>query len=194
METESLLLKKFIGYLKELPDVRREAGQRHQQDFVLMIVLFATMSGYIGYRAIGDFIEKHHKDLIALFKPKKNRVPSYSTVRRVLMHLNPKSFHQAYQKWLEDVRTVRGMREENAGEANRWHAVDGKAVRGANRLSETDYTHLVSIFATFDKVVVDSEKVNAKTNEIPCVQEMIEQSDLEGVIFTIDALHCQKKL
>ena len=90
METENLLLKNFISYLNELPDIRRGAGQRHQQDFVLMIVLFATMSGYIGYRAIGTFIKKHNKDLIELFKPKKNRVPSYSTVRRVLMQLNPK--------------------------------------------------------------------------------------------------------
>ena len=193
METESLLLKNFIEYLNELPDVRRKAGQRHQQDFVLMIVLFATMSGYIGYRAIGAFIVKHRKDLITLFKPDKDRIPSYSTVRRVLMKLKPKSFHQAYQKWLGDVRTARAAEAENTEEANRWHSVDGKAIRGANRLSETDYTHLVSIFATFDKVVVDSEKVEAKTNEIPCVQEMIEQSDLKGVIFTIDALHCQKK-
>ena len=100
-----LLLKKFIGYLNELPDVRRTAGQRHSQDFVLMIVLFATMSGYIGYRAIGSFIVKHRKDLIALFKPKKDRVPSYSTVRRVLMKLNSKSFLQAYQKWLHAKNT-----------------------------------------------------------------------------------------
>ena len=147
METESLLLKKFIGYLNELPDVRRTAGQRHSQDFVLMIVLFATMSGYIGYRAIGSFIVKHRKDLIALFKPKKDRVPSYSTVRRVLMKLNSKSFLQAYQKWLDEVRLSKAVREENeAEESNRWYAVDGKAIRGANRLSETDYIHLVHLF------------------------------------------------
>ena len=61
MKTESLLLKKFIEYLNELPDVRRKAGQRHHQNFVLMIALFATMSGYIGYRAIGSFIVKHRE-------------------------------------------------------------------------------------------------------------------------------------
>ena len=193
MKTESLLLKKFIEYLNELPDVRRKAGQRHHQNFVLMIALFATMSGYIGYRAIGSFIVKHREDLIALFKPDKDRVPSYSTVRRVLMKLNAKSFQQAYQKWLADVRSARATAAENIADVSPWHAVDGKAIRGANRLNETHYTHLVSIFATFDKVVVDSEKVAAKTNEIPCVQQMIESSDLQGVIFTIDALHCQKK-
>jgi hypothetical protein len=132
------------------------------------------MSGYIGYRAIGDFMLKHRKELIALFKPKKDRIPCYSTVRRVLMNLDSKAFFQVYQKWLSDVRTAKTMEaNEEKEEATRWHAVDGKAIRGANRLSETDYTHLVSIFATFDKVVVDSEKVAAKTNKIPCVHKMV---------------------
>lgn len=193
METESQLLKEFIAQLTELPDVRRTAGQRHSQDFILLIVLFATMSGYIGYRAIGIFIKKHREELIKLFKPKKERVPSFSTVRRILMELDPKRFHQAYVQWLEQVRIAKACEEENRKQANSWHAVDGKAVRGANRLSQGHYTHLVSIFAVFDKLVVDSEKVEQKTNEIPCVQSMIEKSDLEGVIFTMDALHCQKK-
>jgi len=54
--------------------------------------------------------------------------------------------------------------------------------------------HLVSIFSSFEKIVVDVDKVENKSNEIPCVQKLIQATDLEGVIFTIDALHCQKKI
>ena len=60
-------------------------------------------------------------------------------------------------------------------------------------MSEDGDVHLVSIFSVFDKMVIDSAKVAEKSNEIPCVQKMIQDSDLEGVIFTLDALHCQKK-
>jgi len=34
---------------------------------------------------------------------------------------------------------------------------------------------------------------NGKSSEIPAVQKMIEVFDLKDVIFTMDALHCQKK-
>ena len=35
-------------------------------------------------------------------------------------------------------------------------------------------------------------KINTKKeNEIPTVRELIQLLDLEGVIFTLDALHCQ---
>lgn len=193
MQTESPLLNKFLSQLNDLEDARRTVGQRHSQRFVIMIVLFATMSGYIGYRAIGIFIKKHSKELIEIFKPKKERVPSYSTVRRILMQLKPKSFQHIYQNWLEEIRLLSKDVTQATKEERRWYSIDGKAIRGANQMSKEDYTHLVSIFSNFEKIVVDSEKVQQKTNEIPCVQKMIENSDLKGVIFTLDALHGQKK-
>ncbi len=35
---------------------------------------------------------------------------------------------------------------------------------------------------------------NKKQSEIVAVQDLLELLDLSGVIFTMDALHCQKKL
>lgn len=193
METDNIILNDFIFSLKKLEDVRCRSGQRHSQSFVLLIVLFATMSGYIGYRAIGAFIKKHELDLIRLFKPKKERVPSYSTVRRILMKLNPDSLQTTYEKWIAKVRLAKTSDASNESQKACWYSVDGKAIRGANKRSKTDYTHLVSIFSVFEKIVVASDKVGQKTNEIPCFQQMIEDTDLQGVIFTLDALHCQKK-
>ena len=193
METEINLLNKFLSRFGSLADIRRGEGQRHKQEFVLMIVLLATMSGYLGYRAIGDFIEKHKSSLVNIFKPPKGRVPSFSTVRRILIAINAEAFKLIYQEWLEDVRQAKVSSTEVINGRQNWHSVDGKTVRGANQMREEDHVHLVSIFSFFDKVAVDSAKVEDKTNEIPCVQKMIQESDLQGVIFTFDALHCQKK-
>lgn len=193
MRTDNLLLNNFLSKLSELEDIRRGEGQRHKQEFVLMIVLLSTMSGYLGYRAIGDFIIKHKSELIKLFKPKKDRVPSFSTVRRVLMGINPLSFQAIYEDWLSKIRDSKATTSAKQSESVRWHPIDGKAVRGANKASDENYTHLVSIFSAFDKVVVGSAKVDLKSNEIPCIQKMIQESGLQGVIFTVDALNCQKK-
>ena len=203
MQVENALLNDFIERLNSLEDIRRGEGQRHDHSFALLIVMLATMSGYNGYRAIGDFIQKHAKQLIEEFKPKKSRIPSFSTVRRILIALDPVSFNLVYQEWLCEVKKAKALLTQSEEEADKngevakdngdWRAVDGKTVRGANSMSKEAYIHMVSIFSSYEKIVTDSAKVAKKSNEIPCVQEMIQVSDLQGVIFTLDALHCQKK-
>ena len=53
--------------LKRVKDPRRGAGQRHSIDVVLMITIMATMSGYLGYIAIGDFSKRYKQELIKYF-------------------------------------------------------------------------------------------------------------------------------
>ncbi|MEM0992563.1 MAG: transposase family protein, partial [Bacteroidota bacterium] len=81
MEIKNEALSSLVKSFEELPDNRRKQGQRHDQSVVLMIVLFSTMSGYLGYRAMGDFVKKHKAELVELLKVKKTRLPSFSTIR-----------------------------------------------------------------------------------------------------------------
>lgn len=185
MQIENRILAALQSQLDTLDDPRRGQGKRHRQGFVLLIVLLATISGYLGYRAMEDFLAKHHAQLLTLFQPEKGRIPSYSTVRRVLMGVDFQQFTQIYKNWIAHHLP---RQPERAGE--HWMSVDGKSLRGT---ASPDYVHLVSIFSSFDKVVLDTGVVDRKSNEIPLVQRMIAESGLKEVIFTIDALHCQKK-
>lgn len=54
----------LIARLKQVKDFRTSDGQRHPLWLVLLIVLMGTMSGYIGYRGLGDFVKRHHSALI----------------------------------------------------------------------------------------------------------------------------------
>ncbi len=187
MQIENRILAALLSQLDTLDDPRRGQGKRHRQALVLLIVLLATISGYLGYRAIEDFLTKHQAQLRTLFQPDKGRIPSYSTVRRVLMGVDFQQFTQIYKNWIAHHLP---RQPERAGE--HWMSVDGKSLRGTAS-PEADYVHLVSIFSSFDKVVFDTGKVDRKSNEIPLVQRMIAESGLKAVIFTMDALHCQKK-
>lgn len=188
MPIENPILAALQAQLDQLDDPRRGQGKRHRQGFVLLLVLLATMSGYLGYRALEDFLDKHRVALIVLFQPEKGRIPSYSTVRRVLMRLDFAQFTQIYQQWMAQYLPPAPDQEPAQQE---WVGIDGKTLRGS--ALEEAYVHLVSIFSTFDKRVLDLGKVQHKSNEIPLVQQMIAASGLHGVIFTLDALHCQKK-
>lgn len=76
-----------------------------------------------------------------------------------------------------------------------WVAIDGKAIGGTLQGASTSYQHftsLVSFFSHTQKEVIAQGKVNAKSNEIPLVRQLLKNLDLENRVLTLDALHCQK--
>jgi len=171
--------------LKEIKDERRGAGQRHSIDVVLMITIMATMSGYIGYRAIGDFTKRYKKELIKYLKVEKDRLPAFATTRRVLMGIDYDMFADIFEQWIGQY-----LKQEK----KQWVSIDGKAIKGTKQKEEDlKLAHLVTFFNSDSKEIVLARKTATKSNEIPLVQEMIETFPFKDMIFTLDALHCQKK-
>ena len=82
--TSKDLDKSLIDYLKQIPDERKAGGRRHPLWLILLIMILGIMSGYWGYRGLGRFVERHRRQLIETLKIRQARVPSYSTIRRVM--------------------------------------------------------------------------------------------------------------
>jgi hypothetical protein len=180
--------RSIIDYLSNLTDRRRGAGRRHSQETVLLIVLMALMSGYYGYRSIGDFIERNRTDLLSHLRPPKSRLPTFFTVRRVLMNIDFDEFSQQFYAWSTQYIDL---------QPGEWISIDGKAIGGTVKDQPSSYqnfVNLVSIFVSRQKMVLANAKViNSKESEIPVVRQLIETLHLKDAVFTLDALHCQKK-
>ena len=175
-------LRKELATLK---DKRRGQAQQHKIDVVLMITIMATMSGYQGYRAIGDFAQRYKKQIVKYLELEKDRVPAYATVRRVVQEIDHKKFGDIFTKWMKHY-----MRKSNS----QWIAVDGKAIKGTKQKEEDKkLAHLVSFFASDSQEILIARKTADKSNEIPLVQEMMKEFPLKDMIITLDALHCQTK-
>jgi hypothetical protein len=71
----------------DLPDVRKASGKRHQMALCLTLFTLAV-TGNRGFLAIGDWLKSYRSELIERFNPSKQRLPSYSTIRRVLLTLD----------------------------------------------------------------------------------------------------------
>ena len=181
--------KSIVEYLRVIPDKRRGAGQRHDQTFILLIVLMGTMSGYRGYRGMGDFIERNEDDLLRYFKPKKNRLPSFDTVRRVIQDIDFEALSKQFHKWALQYVDI---------SKSEWISIDGKAIAGtmsACHDNKQRFINLVSLYCSKQKIVIGNAFVdNSKESEMPAVRQLIEALDIKDVTFTLDALHCQKKL
>lgn len=167
----------------ELEDKRRGQGRRHPIDITLLVVILSTMSGYFGYRAIGDFTKRYQKELIEYLKPNKNRLPSYSTIRRVILNLDVRQFKKIFEEWVSIYFIKDGKK---------WVSIDGKTIKGSKE-EDKRLAHLVSIFASDSKDILMHRKTDDKSNEIPTVQELLKEFPLKDMIITIDAMHTQKE-
>lgn len=173
--------------LLELQDFRRPQGRMHELRLILIIVIMATMSGFQGLRAMGDFVKKNKQELTDLFKTKNDRLPSHQTIGRALQYLDFDKFNHIFHGWVIKQVVIKDQD---------WLSIDGKAIKGTvsnpnNKWQE--FTSLISIFLSKQKQSIKTGRINhGKNCEISKVQEMIKILKLENVIFTLDALHCQK--
>lgn len=174
----------------ELPDPRRSSGQRHTQALCLSLFTLAITAGNKGFLAIGDWLKAYKDELIALFQPPKNRLPSYSTIRRLLLHLD-------YQQYSACLARFFGI-EPLPGETI---ATDGKVLRGSYQIEEDNRLStphpaimLVSAYIVERGLILEPVEVDSKSNEITALPELIKLLALNGVVFAFDAINTQKKL
>ena len=110
--------------LKKIRDFRTGKGRRHPLWLILLLVIMGTMSGCLGYRALGDFVKRHKQSLVEILEIPKKRVPSYSTIRRVMMRVDFEELTQVFNSWASEYV------ELNRSE---WLATDGKSIKATGR-------------------------------------------------------------
>lgn len=179
--------KNLYELFSEITDHRRGQGKMHKLDFLLIIATMSIMSGYYSLRSMDDFVKKNSQELIAMFKPKNDKLPSFNTMARALRKMDFNKLNKIFYQWANNYVEVK---------PDEWLAIDGKAIGGTvtNYSDEQQsFTSLVSVFASKQKQILQVGKINSKKeSEIPKLKELIKMLDLENVVFTIDALHCQK--
>jgi len=170
--------------LSQLTDRRRGQGKRHSIELVVILVILGIMNGYDGYRAIGDFVVRNRGELISVFKPKDDRLPSFSTIRRVMGKIDFEELCKIFEEWASNNISIK---------KKDWISLDGKSISGTFPEESHKFVNLVSLFCIDKKLVFSVGKVDDKSNEIPKVQELIEKSPITKVVYRADALHCQTK-
>ena len=177
----------LIEMLSSVEDPRSKYGRRHSLENMLIMCIMAMMSGYNGYREIGRFLKKHQKEIrqsLCFY----HKVPSYVTIRDVLLRIDFDKLVESFNQWAEQyVSMCKGDTK----------SIDGKAIGGTVSNCSNSYQNfisLVSVFASQRGIVLSCNKIESKKeSEIPTVRQLIEILDVKGEIFTLDALHCQKK-
>ena len=173
-----------------VPDPRNARGQRHPWPLLLTLISAALVCGHRSGRAIGQWVQEHgHERLTQLPSPQRP-LPSPSTLRRALQAIDVEALEARIAQF------VQGLDETSppAPTAGAWHgqAVDGKAVRGANRHGAQ--LHRVSLVRHGSGRVRKQVRVRDKSNEITAVPVLLAGLDVRGTVTTMDALLCQQAI
>jgi predicted transposase YbfD/YdcC len=175
----------FRDYFQDLQDPRVERTRKHPLINILFIAVCGVLSGANSFASIHEFATDR-RCWFARFLDLTNGIPSDDTLARVLARLDPGAFEKSLLSW------IRAVQEATA---NRLIAIDGKTLRGSyDRADGRAAIHMVSAWATENKLSLGQVVVDAKSNEITAIPELLALLDVAGALVTIDAMGCQKEI
>ncbi|MDV3351966.1 ISAs1 family transposase [Leptothoe sp. LEGE 181152] len=135
-------------------------------------------------------MDSYHEELLTLLEPPKNRLPSYSTIRRVLLTLD----YEAYSLCLATFFEIEPLPGETV-------ALDGKVLRGSYLLetpASTAESHpaiqLVTVYVVERGLILPIQPVDKKSNEITALPPVLKALAHQGVVFAFDALNTPKNM
>lgn len=169
-------------HFAQLRDPRKGRLRYHKFMDILVIGICAVTCGADDYEAIADF-GRAKAEWFETFLELPNGIPAHDTFWRVFAALNPEQFQHYFLQWMSMVR--KAISREVI-------ALDGKMLRRSYAKEEDKAAiHMVSAWATTNRLVLGQQKVDEKSNEITAIPELLRALDLQGCIVTIDAMGCQ---
>ena len=97
------LVRPFIAVFSDVPDFRHAKGKRHLLPMVLTLVTLALVNRQNTLGQIADWVHGLGWETRQRLHLRHHRVPSYATLRRVLLQVAPFVLAQALQAWVEEV-------------------------------------------------------------------------------------------
>ena len=120
------------------------------------------------------------------------RAPAYSSVRFILHGLDGDAVEREFRAHASGLLTPAIDAEADELPAI---SVDGKTLRGSfDAFNDRKAVHLLSAFAADEQIILGHLAIDEKSNEIPAAQALIAALGLEGRLYTLDAMHCQKNI
>lgn len=170
----------FVDHFSALEDPRQRWKVVYPLPEILLTILCGTLAGAEDFAEIERWANQKLSFLRRLL-PFGNGVASHDTLNDVMNALPAALFAECFSAW---VAALRAHGPEIV-------AIDGKASRRAKR-GQTHVLHLVSAWASHQRLVLGQQAVPGKSNEINAIPLLLERLELQGALVTIDAIGCQR--
>jgi predicted transposase YbfD/YdcC len=174
----------LLDHFAALEDPRQAAKVLYPLPEILLLLLCATLAGADDLVEVGVW-GGEQLAFLRRFLPYEHGIPSHDTLRGVVAALDPALFKACFMGWVESLREA----EPDI------IAVDGKTSRRSHARSQgREPLHLVSAWASQQRLVLGQEAVSGKSNEITAIPLLLERLALRGALVTIDAIGTQNEI
>ena len=183
------MLNSLIKKLKLVKDFQKNQGKRHELWIVLTIIVLGILTGNVSYKQLDEFTRNEKINLINLLNIPSNKLPSYSTTRRVLLGIKTKEIQSLFQSIVNEYYQDKQKLD--------WIAIDGKSLK--NTLTNYENKHqnmlnMISWFSQETKLVIKAESwLSKQGSENAKVRSMIERCGLSNKVFTLDTRPCSQE-
>jgi hypothetical protein len=163
----------IVDHFGEREDPRIERQKQHQLLDVIVIAICAVLCGaddWVAIETFGQAKEAWFRRFLAL----PNGIPSHDTFGRIFALLSPAQFQACFVNWIQAVAEV---------VTGQVVAIDGKTLRRSyNRRSAKAAIHMVSAWATQNRVVLGQLQTEEKSNEITAIPELLKVLDVGAAL------------
>lgn len=175
----------LLEHFASLEDPRVEYLVEHRLLDIMALTICAVICGADSWVEIETY--GHSKaEWLQSFLALPNGIPSHDTISRLFAMLDPTQLQSCFANW------VKSIAELSDGEVV---AIDGKCVRRSYDTGKGQGAiHMVSAWASENRVVLGQVKVDSKSNEITAIPKLLAVLDLKGCIVTIDAMGAQTEI
>lgn len=171
-------LRLLLDHFGAVGDPREACKVRYPLREVLFLVTCASIAGCDDYDEIADWGD-HHRGFLSGYGEYHFGTPKEDWLRVVLNRIDPALFEACFMAW---ARTLRA-------DAPDLIALDGKTLRrSGDDAAGQKPLHVVSAWASTQRLVLAQEAVDAKDNECAAILAILGRLDLTGTLVTIDAI------
>jgi len=173
-------LRVLLDHLGTIKDTRQPWKVAYPLREVLFLVVCGTIACGDDYDDIVDWGEAH-LSFLRRFCDFHHGIPCADWLRTVMNRIDPELFAACFSSWVAECWPDKPDLV----------AIDGKTSRRSHdRKRGQKALHLVSAFATTDRLVLGQQATDEKSNEITAIPALVERIDLEGALVSIDAMGC----
>ena len=180
----------LITSLQEIRDFRASRGRRYPLWLILLLIVMGTISGCLSYYAPFRLWGATLQGSQRATRIRSNSLAiGYYFSSHLTLPLDFQTLAIQFEQWVNNTFTL---------ETGEWVAIEGKSIKGTVTEPGTAYQNFVSLVSVYSHqqgVVLAAQQFESKnSSELKVVQTILKALQLEGVVFTMDALHCQNKL
>lgn len=190
---ETLVVEKpriacLLQHFSAVADFREPWRVAHPLPEVLLLVVCGTIAAGDDYDDIVDWGEAH-LSFLRRFLAYHHGIPCADWLRTLMNRIDPDLFAACFMSWANELRP----------DAPAHIALDGKTSRRSHdRRTGKRPLHLVSAFATNERLVLGQEAVDEKANELEAIPGLLDRlagaGALAGAVVTIDAIACNPRI